>query len=435
MKFTTDEIEESQKGGAKDADDYASPYDLNDLSRNISDIHFLVFKYCTEPTQCQKNRDRLLGSLLGMLDDAIEQLVFYKEDLEQSKCIESFDVSSERDDSDDKDFWKFVDMLFEEIKHNEAYQELKGKVARFRSMLSEVESAMLNCDPIVFENYYHNSMQGYDDKEVVKSFGRKLHRRKPITIEKLRVMQAEAVIKALKTGIFEFADDPSKQDVNSVKSELNTDLVPCNFEITEDFEKVYAIFRQYTVKKGIMLLLDYEKYGMYIVDHKKKLTEDHFKAIFELDVMLYLIHKEMVRLDPDLAQYLNQADDTNTFGIMNSLTRLIQQDWFKDYRTDKRYDHAWIENFVSDLLASKHRQELLNIWQDPDKRLTLKGQVIGCLKMAGVINGSDLGIATALLNGSDRENKTFATYMGLGKKMCHQKEENYCSWIFDYVNR
>ena len=165
----------------------------------------------------------------------------------------------------------------------------------------------------------------------------------------------------------------------------------------------------------------------YVLKHKNILTVDHIRAVFRFDKLLKLIHEDMVKIKPELAQYLNKADDTNTFGIVNSLTRLMQQAWFKDYRTDKKYDDAWIEKFVSALLASEHRQELLTIWQDADKRLTLKGNIIGCLKMAGVIDGSDLGIAAALLNGSDKENKTFAIYMGKGRKM------SFCDWTCDYV--
>ena len=67
------------------------------------------------------------------------------------------------------------------------------------------------------------------------------------------------------------------------------------------------------------------------------------------------------------------------------------------------------------------------IWKDADKRLTLKGNIIGCLNKAGIIDGSDLGIATALLNGTIGENKKFAIYMGRGKKMV------FCDWICDYV--
>ena len=105
----------------------------------------------------------------------------------------------------------------------------------------------------------------------------------------------------------------------------------------------------------------------------------------------------------------------------------MQQDWFKEFRTDPKYGDIWIEKFVSELLASEYQQELLEIWKDADKRLTLKGNIIGCLNKAGIIDGSDLGIATALLNGTIGENKKFAIYMGRGKKMV------FCDWICDYV--
>ena len=364
MKEKNDEIEESQLGEAQTADNCASPYDLNELSTNIGDIRKLVTNFCKDPIEGEKTREMFLGSLLGMLDEAIGQLNFYIEDLKQNKCIEPFKVSSERNDNDDEDFWKYIDMLFDEIKHDEAYQRLKNNVSRFRLLLAEVETAMQNCDPIVFEKFFFRVKPGDVEEGVVKQFHRKIYEKQPITNKKLRVMQAEAVIKALGQGIFDFADKPSKQEVNKVKPELNTDLVPCNFEITEDFKEAYAIFRQYTDKKGIMLVLDYVRYGKYIVDHKKQFSDDHFKAIFELDVMLHLIHAEMVNLDSELAQYLKKDNETNTFGIVNSLTRLMQQDWFKEYRTDKKYDNGWIEKFVSELLASNHRLELLNIWQD-----------------------------------------------------------------------
>ena len=114
---------------------------------------------------------------------------------------------------------------------------------------------------------------------------------------------------------------------------------------------------------------------------------------------------------------------------MNSLTRLMQQDWFKDFRTDTKYDHAWIEKFVSALLASEHQQELLAIWQDADKRLTLKGNIIGCLNKAGIIDGSDLSIAAAIMQGQEKDNKTFASYMGRGRK------RPFFDWICGYVNQ
>ena len=150
-------------------------------------------------------------------------------------------------------------------------------------------------------------------------------------------------------------------------------------------------------------------------------------AIYEYDEQLKMVHKDMAALKSELAQYLTKNEDADTFGIVNSLTRLMQQDWFKQFRTDPKYGDIWIEKFVSELLASEYQQELLEIWKDADKRLTLKGNIIGCLNKAGIIDGSDLGIATALLNGTIGENKKFAIYMGRGKKMV------FCDWICDYV--
>ena len=358
----------------------------------------------------------------------------YKEDLIENKCIESFEVSSESNEKDAEDFWKFVGIFFDKIKNDEVYQSLKDKVAQFRALLAEVENAMRNCDPIVFEKYYQNSKRGFNKAEVVNDFNRELYKNLPITEKKLCVMQAKAVIKAIKSGIFSLDDEVSKDEVLAVRPELETNLVPSNFKITEEFEEAYAIFRRCADKRGIMLVLNYKRYGKYLVDHKKKLTDDHFKAILELDVKLELIHNEMVRWDADLEKYLNQADDTNTFGIVNSLTRLIQQDWFEDFRTDSKYDRAWIEKFVSDLLASEHRHKLLDIWQVANKRLMLKGHIIGCLKSAGVIDGSDLSIAAAIMQGpiiqgNEKEKKTFASYIGRGRKT------PFFDWIYEYVNR
>ena len=427
MNLSTDEIEASQNGESLLADYSASPYYLTELSDNICDISILVCNYCEKPTKGKKTRKKFLKSLVSILAEANEQLTLYIEDLKQAKCIEPFSVSSEQDDDDM--FWKLIDKLCKEIQHEEAYQCLKDNIIRFRSLLAEAENAKQNCNPIVFKKFFFRKKKDYSDESVVKRFNRQLYKNKPITFDKLREMQVAAVMKALNQGIFDYAKKPSRQDVNKVSPELTSDILPCDFEITEEFKKTYAKFRQFTEKRGPMLVFNYEVYGQYILDNSDELS-DKLHAIFELDVMLELIRKEMVRLDPELAKYLNQDDDDpNTFGIMNSLTRLMQQAWFKEFRTDKKYDDAWIEKFVADLLASEHRQELLTIWQDADKRLTLKGNIIGCLKMAGVIKGSDLSIAAAIMQGQEKDNKTFASYMGRGRK------RPFFDWICEHVNQ
>ena len=335
MENTSDEIEGSHFGEA------IPPYDLDDLSKNISDIDTVVVNFCKKPTKRKKTRERLLGSLVCMLDDAIEQLGLYKEDLIENKCIESFEVSSEPNEKDAEDFWKFVGIFFDKIKNDEVYQSLKDKVAQFRALLAEVENAMRNCDPIVFEKYYQNSKRGFNKAEVVNDFNRELYKNLPITEKKLCVMQAKAVIKAIKSGIFSLNDEVSKDEVLAVRPELETNLVPSNFKITEEFEEAYAIFRRCADKKGIMLVLNYKRYGKYLVDHKKKLNDDYFKAIFELDTMLHLINQEMENRYPELVSTPVEQPAVNQPEVKEELFHFIHpeiedEEAWKIHRAIKR---------------------------------------------------------------------------------------------------
>jgi hypothetical protein len=306
MKETIEEIEGSQIGVALAADNWTSPNYLTDLSDDISDISTLVCNYSEKPTKGRKTRKRMVNSLIGMLTDANEQLPIYIEDLKQAKCIEPFEVSSKQDD-DDKHFlfWFFIEKLCEEVRHEEAYPILKRLIVQFNSLLVEAEVAKLNCDPVVYKEFFFRKKKVYFDENVVIRFNRKLHRNKPITLGKLKKLELEAVLKALNQGIFDFAEKPSRQEVNMVSPELNTDFVPCNFEITEEVKTRYAQFRQFAEKRGPMLVFNYERYGMYVVDNFNQFNKDQIPAIYELDVKLYLILKEMVKLNKELENVLN----------------------------------------------------------------------------------------------------------------------------------
>ena len=318
MKETIEEIEGSQMGVALTADNGASPCYLTELSDDISDISTLVCNYSKKPTRSRKTRERMVNSLIGMLTDANNQLPIYIEDLKHAKCIEPFEVSSKQGD-DDKHFlfWFFIEKLCEEVRDEDTYPILKRLITQFNSLLAEAEIAKLNCDPVVFKEFFFRKKKDYYDENVVIRFNRKLHRNQPITLGKLKKLELEAVIKALNQGIFDFADTPSMQDVNKVSTELETDFLPCNFMLTDEFLTRYAKFRQFAEKRGPMLVFNYERYGMYVVDNFNKFDDDQIRAIFELDVKLYLIHKEMVNLNKELEKVLNGKVNGKAVSYLN----------------------------------------------------------------------------------------------------------------------
>ena len=331
----------------------------------------------------------------------------------------------------DIDYWLKC-KIFDLLPSSES-SALKEKFELLTDLIMELEMMRKQVDPKHAEKFFKRMAARLKTK---KYFPYEIYRADPdnLIIEKLWRMECQLTYDLLIKGVLDFDKAPSGDEVEKVRMDLLMKGLESGTQPPKDFEKTAAKIRRYSYWKEELFMINYPLIYKELYQHCiEKLSKEQRMAIYEYDEQLKMVHKDMAALKPELAQYLTKNEDADTFGIVNSLTRLMQQAWFKEFRTDPKYDHAWIEKFVSDLLASEHQQELLTIWQDADKRLTLKGNIIGCLRMAGVIDGSDLGIATALLNGTVRENKTFASYMGLGKKMICHKNSNFCSWIYEHV--
>ena len=315
MNNITEEIEASQKGEAQAADNGASPYSLTNLRDIISDIRLLVSQYSEFPTVCWDTKEMFVDSLITMLKRTNNQLPFYVEDLKQNKCIEAFCISSGqfRDD----EFWTMLDRICCEMENKAFYESLKRNACEFQSQLAEAETIVMHCNPIVFEKYFFRKKLDYSDGGVVKRFNLMLYEYHTPSVEKLREMQALAVIEALNKGVFDFEPTPSQQENDKVSQELQSGFLPCDFEITEEFRKAYTKFRRFAEKKDPMMIMNYKRYGKYIQNHYYDFSEDQRYAIFELDNMLRLIHEEMVKLEPELANVLNDKVNGNTVSYLH----------------------------------------------------------------------------------------------------------------------
>ena len=316
MYIIPEETDGAPMGEALAAVSGASPYQPKDLSDSIKDIVILVCNYSKKPTIRKQTRTKVVNGLISMLKEANGFLSFYIEDLKQAKCIEPFCLSSKQGD-DHHLFWTFIEKLCEEIREEETYQILKTCIAQFNSVLAEAENAKLNCDPAVFKEFFFRKKKDYSDENVVIRLNRKIHRNHPITLGKLKKFELEAVLKALNQGIFDFAEKPTIQEVEEVSHELKTKYLSCDFEITDKVKLRYAQFRQFAEKRGPMLVFNYERYGQYVVDNFNKFDDDQIRAIFELDVKLYLIHKEMVNLNKELEKVLNGKVNGKAVSYLN----------------------------------------------------------------------------------------------------------------------
>ena len=307
------------------------------------------------------------------------------------------------------------------------YQLYEANVCELADNLKKVKSTFDK--PELYEKLMQQMKEQYADPDIEYEYEQMKEAYVEPSMNDFLKMQVKACVDFLKSGMLNHVLSISNEEIEEVdETKLHKMLEP-DYKTPDNLKKLWAKLKKFIeLKENVMLVPKRGLIRKHVLKHFNELNGEHFSALFRLEKLLTLMHQDMVKMKPELAQYLTTKESPNVFGIVNSLTRLMQQDWFKEFRTDPKYGDIWIEKFVSELLASEYQQELLEIWQVAKKRQKLKSYIIGCLKIAGVIEGSNLGIATAFLNGSIKENTNFANFMGRGKKM------SFCDWICDYVN-
>ena len=141
------------------------------------------------------------------------------------------------------------------------------------------------------------------------------------------------------------------------------------------------------------------------------------------------------------------TDDANSGLIVTraDLKLFLRQEWFDKFSTDKkRFTMKWREDFVNALLDSDCGEAIIADYTNEthDRKLIVKGVIVGCLKAEKVLDGSDLSIARTILypNGVAQDQaavaeaqtkaKTLSSYIGQYKK---QKHEKIYYWIQDWV--
>ena len=183
-------------------------------------------------------------------------------------------------------------------------------------------------------------------------------------------------------------------------------------------------------------------------------TAERFFALTDYIHMLTLVilGKEQPYFDdtadgePSSPQTL-EAPDPGKIDTRAALKLFLRGDWFDKFSTDKkRFTTKWREDMVNALLDSDYGQTIIDDFTNEtnNRRLIVKGVIVGCLKAAGVFEESDLSLARTILypvgtpeptskeEESERKTKasTLANYIGQSKKRKHEK---LYYWVLDWM--
>jgi hypothetical protein len=280
--------------------------------------------------------------------------------------------------------------------------------------------------PESYANYILTKKAEQDEAPVRKKYEDWLFTAAPLTMDMLISKQYEVVIDALKNGIMDYDLKTNLNEKRLVDVEKIMMHLPEGYELPDDIDARIAKFRRHiTWGDDCVMMRDYESSGRYICRQFDKFTNEQLIAIFEVEMMLYYIHQDMVRLNPELAKYLDKGE--NYFPIVKNISVLMKQDWFEDMRTNANYDHDWIDQFFENFMAEWGKM-IAQEWQVADRRDKVKCMILGAVKDAGAIDGNYQTIADNMEIVTDKPKTTLAKYMGYGKKA------PYFYWICDYVN-
>ena len=329
--------------------------------------------------------------------------------LDNDKCIESCI-------KDTKDIHRFL---------KEGIEKLLGKLAIAQNKLFHV-------DPKFYINLYEEEKKRFNLSYVIPAYNIWRLDVLDLIFDEEKKKQTKTVADFVKWGGLRHAADPSNEDLEKVYEEKVKQFMPHNYEYPIDFKQRCAVVRKYLYWNGELRFINKAKMAWYMHRYYYKMTDVEFKKIFELEMMLSLINEDLISLDPKLsAKYkkeeTNHQTEINIFAPAKAMKVILNNDWFFDFCKDKSIGKAWIDTFIDNLFASEYGLQIAKDWEKVRKRIKIKAGIIGCLWGADFLEGSNMQIAKAILQGEKGNRSSFAEYMGLGRK------EPYAKWIYDYV--
>ena len=410
---------------------------LHDDERAIFSLFGLSFDLTADTVLEQQEefkRDLLLGIIKELLDYNVDEVSNPQNYTGTGKL--QYELYRYGDE-------KVIDVLYAIFgeKLNGTFRELYDnhilvKVKKIASNARENVDLLHDADPEIFENNFPNLINRYDWRELEAEY-QKEKKSHSVTMEWLQEKQERELQKVLELDIMHYADEPSVQAIEDSDFQYHQSFLSHKFEPSIDYKEAYTPYMHYATRQEGMIITKLGEYGQYIATYINKFRPEQKEALFGIIKTFSLIHADMVRLNPELGQYLGLSSDegiegTKYFAIYINLLKMFEEPWFKEFRSDKKYSLKWIDQFLNDLLRSEWRDEIADEWYKPDKKKTVLGYVIGCLKSAGVLKGSDSAIASAVVkyikfDDKEIDGKAFATYFGKGRK------EGYFDWICEYV--
>ena len=386
---------------------------------NVQDLKCsCVFNHCS---MCVNElADKAICILLRLLDKP-----------EMRSCRIPLVIDFER--MTDLDYW-LKSKLFS-VDNESSSNELREKIVKLVDMLRALQMKILQVDTDYAEKFF---------KRMTARLAKSAHNldyelwrasHKHPTMKELERQQVQLTANMLIEGILAYDEMPTGDEIEEVKLELVMKGLKYGQQLPDGFEVECAKLRRYSYwEGGHLFMIDYQQIYTYLFSHCfEKFTKKQRIALFEYDMQLRMIHEDMVRLKPELGKFLYSSnslvslEDTKLFAPYFHIKEMLKGEWFKELRTDAKYNGKWADAFAEGLIRSEYGSQIADDWKE--KANQVKGYVIGCLKEAGVIKASISNDSIAKVAGIMEKSRSFSKYIGK-----ESQEQHYAGWILKHVN-
>lgn len=294
------------------------------------------------------------------------------------------------------------------------------------------EAKMTFSNPVLFEDFINQMRAQHKEAPIIADYEHLKEKEGDTSMKALCKIQALIFAKLVNKGILRF-EDICPEELEKVNVQELKCLLPVKYPYCKDFNEEWGKFMKYIqIKKGVYVV-DRVRFRKYVLSHVDEFTQAQMLALYEFVTMVKLVHEDMAKENAGLAKHLvkelpdiNQ-EKLNYFAPALHIKEMLSGTWFAKRRTSVKYTQAWIIQLIDDFMESQWGEYVARDWLQEERRDLLKAGVLGSLKEAGVIDGSNLGMAKFIINGDQKQNNTFARYIG------DKKYRPFSHWFCMYV--
>lgn len=179
------------------------------------------------------------------------------------------------------------------------YQAIERKVMEMIDLLKEVDRKLSEA-PISLYGQFYEYQKSLCDRATVEAVYAGYKRDVGVlTYDLLKDKQIFEVAELLKRKVLRFTQEPSQREIACVDIDTIRLHLPPGYVLPEGFEKCCARFKRFCSCDGNILRIDRNQYGYYLFRNFYDLTPEDRQDLVSLDIVLDLIHQDMMRLSKE----------------------------------------------------------------------------------------------------------------------------------------